>query len=278
MINLKTVLVEQANDPNQFYDIGKDFSSFRRSVDQANAQIKQKIEQAINGKLSGKRILAKASRGYKQFVKIYEFDVSRVSIDDYYGNFVVVAKDNSSPKSKEYFISTGFQIKILGAATGKPSPQKGDKPANLDQNKQAEPPQPSNIAPQQPVEKTPPQEQPLKETSSEEKLHDAYSKDKIVEDVKGWLKGLLEKPETSLEDFIPSIGWQKQIDGNFHAAIFTIKLPKSLLKPDKEITSNSMQQFLALSSNDNVSYKLTSLKYNSKNEEWYITIKKTTKR
>ena len=83
-ISLKRILEQQGME--QFYDLGKDFSNFRRTIDGADEQIKQRFEQAINSKLNGKRIKARASRGYKQYVKDYEFDVVKVTIDDYYDN------------------------------------------------------------------------------------------------------------------------------------------------------------------------------------------------
>ena len=77
---------------------------FRRTIDGTSEQIKHKFEQAIGEKLNGKRVRARASRGYKQYVKDYEFDIVKISLDDYYDNYVVVAHDNTTPKPKEYFL------------------------------------------------------------------------------------------------------------------------------------------------------------------------------
>ena len=127
MIKLSRI-VESYGAQGQYYDLGKDFSAFRRMIDGADQQVKQQYEKAISDKLVGKRVRARASRGYKQFVKDYEFDVAKVTLDDYYDNFVVVAYDNTTPKPKEYSSQTGFKVQILGPSTGAPSPQKGGDP------------------------------------------------------------------------------------------------------------------------------------------------------
>src|ERR1035437_3143126 len=127
MISLLRV-VESYGAEGQYYDLGKDFSAFRRMIDGADQQVRQQYEKQISTKLVGKRIRAWASRGYKQFVKNYEFDVTRITLDDYYDNFVVVAYDNTTPKPKEYFLKPGFKVQILGPSTGQPSPQKGGDP------------------------------------------------------------------------------------------------------------------------------------------------------
>ena len=62
MISLLRV-VESYGVEGQFYDLGKDFSAFRRMIDGADQQVKQQYEKAISAKLVGKRVRASASRG-----------------------------------------------------------------------------------------------------------------------------------------------------------------------------------------------------------------------
>mgnify|MGYP007002354048 FL=1 len=107
MLKLKK-LIESYGAAGQYYDLGKDFANFRRMVDGATQQIRLQYEKIISSRLAGKRVRARSSRGYKQYVKDYEFDIVRISIDDYYGNYVVVAHDSTTPKPKEYFLRTEF--------------------------------------------------------------------------------------------------------------------------------------------------------------------------
>ena len=102
MIKLKRI-VESYGAEGQLYDLGQDFSAFRRMIDGADQQIRQQYEKQIASKLVGKRVRARASRGFKQYVKDYEFDVTKVTLDDYYDNFVVVAYDTLDSKTKRVF-------------------------------------------------------------------------------------------------------------------------------------------------------------------------------
>ena len=238
MIKLKRI-VESYGAEGQYYDVGKDFSAFRRMIDGADQQVKQQYEKQIASKLVGKRVRARASRGYKQFVKDYEFDVTRVTLDDYYDNFVVVAYDSTTPKPKEYFLKTGFKVQILGPATGQPSPQKGGDPRfetprrlnpfNRDRTLNAAQSQPMALAP---AGKTPP-EIAMDEEKQDGGLYDAYGMDEISQDIKGWIPELLLKPKTAIRDFIKGLGWKKNLDDRTSVAMFDLKIPSSMVKPDK---------------------------------------------
>ena len=95
MIKLSRI-IEQIGADGQYYDIGKDFSMFKRTLDGADEEIKKRFEAAIGAKLKGKRVRARASRGYKQYEKDFSFDIINISLDNYYDNYVIVAKDGSS--------------------------------------------------------------------------------------------------------------------------------------------------------------------------------------
>ena len=98
-------IVEGIGAEAPYYDLGKDFFSFTHAMNSATEVVKNKFEQAIASKIKGKKIRARASRGYKQFEKDYDINVANVSIDDYYDNYVVVV---SNSKGKEFFLKPGF--------------------------------------------------------------------------------------------------------------------------------------------------------------------------
>ena len=209
MIKLKT-LVEQIGSEGQFYDVGHDFAAFKSELDGTIEKLKQKFQTVINEKISGKRILAKASRGFKQYVKQYEFDVSKITIEDYYDTYVVIAHDMHTAKPKEYFLDTKSQIKIIGPATGQPSPQKGVNPAQ--------------------VKKQPTHQVTEEEAPANNKQYAAYSIDDIVEDIAPWLPLILKNSKTPMVDFVKKIGWTAQKEGGVIISVFEIRVPISSLK------------------------------------------------
>ncbi len=284
MISLSRI-VEQHGAEGQYYDLGKDFANFRRMIDGADDQIKKQYEKAISAKLVGKRINARASRGYKQFVKNYEFDVTKVTIDDYYDNFVIVAYDNTTPKPREYFLKSGFKVTILGPATGQPSPQKGGKPKGGPSKQQPGPYPPQankqpDAAQHQPMALAPagktPTEEPLKEEGG---YYDAYPIDNIAQDIKAWLPSILLKPNTALRDFVTGLGWQKDLGHGTSVAMFDIKVPADIIKPGnnvetlKRLVSQSGKQ----ESTIDTKYDVVKLDPDEAKGEWNIRIKKTMK-
>lgn len=271
-------IVEQQGVQGQYYDLGVDFSNFRRMLDGADGQIQQRFEQAIGAKLIGKRVRAKASRGYKQFVKNYEFDVTKITIDDYYDNFVVVAYDNTTPKPKEYFLKSGFKVEILGPATGAPSPQKGGPeptPAPTPNNPTKGP----NMAQHQPMAyappgRTPKEEEALKESDAKE--HTGYSVEAIEQDIKPWLPTILSKPETAMRDFIKGLGWIETIGRGKTIAVFELKIPTNTLRI--RISPQAVEQILHKISKDastiSTTYKLKKMELNETKDEWRLVIVK----
>lgn len=288
MISLLRV-VESYGAEGQYYDLGKDFSAFRRMIDGADQQVRQQYEKQISAKLVGKRIRARASRGYKQFIKDYEFDVTRITLDDYYDNFVVVAYDSTTPKPKEYFLNPGFKVQILGPSTGQPSPQKGGDP----RFEKPQMPGPTTIQPKlnpnaaqsQPMALAPAGKTPSETAMDEEKrnqgegLYDAYGIDSIAQDIKGWLPQLLLKPGTALRDFIVGLGWMKDLGGGTAVAMFDLKLPGSMVKPN--VNENTIREMLAQASANpkpgekmGTRYELVKCEPDQQKGEWKVRIKK----
>lgn len=279
MISLKRI-VEQQDSTGQYYDLGKDFANFKRSIDGTFEQVKSKFEAAIGSKLAGKRVRARASRGYKQYVKDYEFDITKITIDDYYDNYVVVAQDNTTPKPKEYFLKPGFKVTILGPATGQPSPQKGGKPqgdetprAGMPMTNNAE--QPSQKMALAPVGNTP-SERPLKEDGSNG-YADAYSIDAIVKDIKDWLPTFLKKPETSPRDFVRRLGWIKSAGKGKTKAIFDITIPDSTVRI--KFTPDIMNKIVGKLGNKEgtiqTRFEVKKMEHDDVKDEWNIRLTKT---
>ena len=273
MISLKRI-IEQQEVSGQYYDLGKDFALFRRSIDGTFEQIKEKFEKIIGTKLIGRRVRARASRGFKQYVKDYEFDVTKITLDDYYDNYVVVASDNTTPKPKEYFLKPGFKVSIIGPATGQPSPQKGGKP-RPEETPRANSGQLSvNTSPQQfqQMQLAPPG-QSVKEESTSNDFVERYSGETIVNEDIPWLKQFLKKPDT-IGDFIPrSEGWSKFDKNGNKIIIFTSKIPISELK--HRINNTIIKYILDNKSKPEIFYELQQMDYDRINNEWNVKIKKT---
>lgn len=278
MISIKRI-IEQYGAEGQYYDLGKDFSNFRRTGDRADEEIKRRFEQSIGSKLVGKRIRANASRGYKQFIKQYEFDVVRITLDNYYDNYVVVAHDNTTPKPKEYFLKPGLQITILGPATGQPSPQKGGKPQVGPQPVQ--PKQSPTAAQSQPMALAPagntPSENPMKEDKATQGYYDAYSINSITDDVKKWLPSVLKKPENSLQDYVAELGWLKQITPEIQVAMFELKIPGREFRSG--IKASDIKQMVQQSSKPgstiDIKFEVVKFEPDKEKGEWHVRIKKT---
>jgi hypothetical protein len=274
MIKIKTLLENTINDNGQFFDIGVEFSSFTHSLKIASKELIDKYQVKINQYLKGKRVIAKSSRGYKQVSSKYQFDINNVTIENYYGNYVIIASDMSS-KPKKYFLATDEKIKIIGQATGQPSPQKGINPAQI---KKQEEPSNDNIHNSNPSVNTSninkPQITNIKEDEKDlvnvTKNYESYSIDNIIEDVDSWLPLLLKKQETPLVDLVKKIGWTDHKEHGIVVSVFELKLPFSVLKYDN-ITNKELQNLFY---NKAPTLKLIKLEQNKKEQYWDLQIKK----
>jgi hypothetical protein len=284
MIALKRIVESQGSE-GQYYDLGRDFANFRRAIDGSFEHVKATFEKSIGASLVGKRIRARASRGFKQYVKDYEFDVSRITLDDYYDNYVVVAHDENSGKKKEYFLKPGFKIQILGPATGQPSPDKAPNPADMNQQPEAPntvQPAPQD-APMQPAQVPQPtsHDEPMREDAGE-KAYDAYPIEQIIKDIKPWFGTLIKDPRVvahdGIRDFVTGLGWSTTIGDNV-VGLFDLRLPKAMAK--FRLDQNILQTILA-SVNKKIGggksqFELKNFKFDDKEEEYQIRLKKTTK-
>jgi hypothetical protein len=122
-----------------YYDWTRDFDVFKTTINNSTEAAKTKFEKALMAKIKNRSVLVRASKGYKQPVKDYTIKrVTAVNINDFYDDWVVVLKNEFN---KEYFLISGYKIKILGMAVAKepgaasapqeptPAPQEPAKPA-----------------------------------------------------------------------------------------------------------------------------------------------------
>jgi len=125
-MNEKITLKRLVEQQEFYYDLGKDFQAFERTVDVTTEQAKEKFQKAMGSKILGNKVVVRASRGYKQPEKDYTINkVSSINIDWYYTQYVVTIKDESD---KEYFLKPGFKIKVVGAPKGEKIPQTSQAP------------------------------------------------------------------------------------------------------------------------------------------------------
>lgn len=260
-------LVEQQGASTPYYDLGKDFTSFKHTLDSATEEVKNRFEQAIASKIKGKKIRARASRGYKQFEKDYDIDVTNVSLDDYYDNYVVVVRN---PKGKEYFLKPGFKVQVLGAM----EPEKPEQPA------QPQPPQipvavqPPQGAPSQTP--TPTTQAPVKEAGQTEQVR-KYPKDEIVKDIQDWLPSLLVSSGEDLKQYVPQDGVSRSRNGrnsiSYGVTIPVDEVPALTVDQIKSALSSASK----LESDVNQFEKLYTLeKFDVRGGKYVIIIKKVT--
>jgi hypothetical protein len=275
MISLKRIVEQQGT--GQLYDLGHDFANFRRTIDGSSDQIKQRFEQVIGSKLNGKRVRARASRGYKQYVKDYEFDVTKVTLDDYYDNYVVVAHDNTTPKAKEYFLKPGYKIQILGPANGQPSvgDGKGSQMSASPQPQAA--PVSHDKALAQPIQRVGTPKAPVKESSTGH--YDAYPVDAIAQDIKGWVPQILLKPNTAIRDFVKGLGWLKNLEHGESVALFDLvfSINELKVKLTREILNKLVQSTNKTGGVITTTYEVKEVIPDHKTGEFTVRIKKTMK-
>lgn len=195
----------------------------------------------------------------------------------------------STPKPKEYFLKPGFKVQVIGPATGQPSPKKGGDP-RFEKPKQAgpmpiQPQQNQDLAQSQPMAlapATPAVSAPALDEAGRnqgEGLYDAYGVDDISNDIKTWLPKILLKPGTSMRDFVKGLGWVKDLGRGTVVAMYDLRLPGNMIKPN--VNRTTIQNLLAQA---NVSpppgqsigtrYEVVKLDPDQQKGEWTLRIKK----
>lgn len=132
----------------QSYDVQPDFTDFDSKLKGSTEQLKTDLQRKIQDAILDKKIVVRASKGYKQPEADYTINVTGVNIDYYYDRYVIVVMGREENKQKvaKFFIKPGFKIKILGKADVKPKDQYqiAKSKALVDPNKQVAT-QPSNV-------------------------------------------------------------------------------------------------------------------------------------
>ena len=107
------------------YDVLPDFTAFDTKLKSSTESLKNNLQKTIQDKILGKKIVVRASKGYKQPETDYTINVTGVAIDYYYDRYVIIiiGREENKQKVAKFFIKPGFSIKILGTADLKPKDQ-----------------------------------------------------------------------------------------------------------------------------------------------------------
>lgn len=107
------------------YDVLPDFTAFDTKLKNSTESLKTNLQKTIQDKILGKKIVVRASKGYKQPETDYTINVTGVAIDYYYDRYVIIiiGREENKQKVAKFFIKPGFSIKILGSAELKPRDQ-----------------------------------------------------------------------------------------------------------------------------------------------------------
>lgn len=100
------------------YDVLPDFTSFDTKLKNSTEVLKNNLQKTIQDKILGKKIVVRASKGYKQPETDYTINVTGVAIDYYYDRYVIIiiGREENKQKVAKFFIKPGFKIKVLGNA------------------------------------------------------------------------------------------------------------------------------------------------------------------
>ena len=120
-------------------------------------------------------------------------------------------------------------------------------------------------------------ERPMDEGQMQDGLYDAYGVEEIVNDIKTWLPSILKKPETAPRDFVKGLGWKKDLDNKTSVALFDLKLPSNMVKPNippENVTK--MVSEVGDQDGNNSKFEVVKIVPDQAKGEWTIRIKKTT--
>lgn len=116
---------QQPAAPNvqvQAYNLQPDFTQFDTKLKDSTEELKTNLQKKIQDQILNKKIVVRASKGFKQPETDYTINVTGVNIDYYYDRYVIIilGREESKQKTAKFFIKPGFKIKILGPAETKP--------------------------------------------------------------------------------------------------------------------------------------------------------------
>ena len=98
------------------YDVLPDFTAFDTKLKSSTEALKNNLQKSIQDKILGKKIVVRASKGYKQPETDYTINVTGVAIDYYYDRYVIIiiGREENKQKVAKFFVKPGFKLKILG--------------------------------------------------------------------------------------------------------------------------------------------------------------------
>jgi hypothetical protein len=98
------------------YDILPDFTAFDTKLKGSTEALKNNLQKSIQDKILGKKIVVRASKGYKQPETDYTINITGVAIDYYYDRYVIIiiGREENKQKVAKFFVKPGFKLKILG--------------------------------------------------------------------------------------------------------------------------------------------------------------------
>jgi len=104
----------------KLYDVGTEYASFEQALEQARAN----FEASVVGKLKGKKIKFKGSKGYGQLAKDWELTAVDVNVvNPYNKGYEIIIKDGK----KDYYLDKRNKVQIVSdgepAAEQPPQPQ-----------------------------------------------------------------------------------------------------------------------------------------------------------
>lgn len=151
--------VQQQAAPNvqmQTYNIQPDFTQFDTKLKNSTEQLKVGLQKKIQDQILNKKIVVRASKGYKQPETDYTINVTGVNIDYYYDRYVIkiIGREENKRKIGKFFTKSGFKIKVLGPAETKPKDkyQIAKSQALVDPTKQSSTNQSNTVTSKEPAQ------------------------------------------------------------------------------------------------------------------------------
>jgi hypothetical protein len=97
----------------KFYDVLNDFQGFETIVDKQTETAKKNLESSLSKNLLNKTATFRASKGaVGQVEKDYTITVTGVGVSQLKDEYFIVLRDK---EKKDYFVNTGFKIKVSDA-------------------------------------------------------------------------------------------------------------------------------------------------------------------
>lgn len=126
--------VSPAPSPNvKFFNVMNDFNMFVTKMDAEEEKAKQELSKTLQKNLLNKQVVVRASKGaIGQAEKDYTITVKEVDTTFLKDKYYIILK---AADKKDYYINTGFKIKVLGAGETETPPATMLEPPTEEQGK-----------------------------------------------------------------------------------------------------------------------------------------------